>query len=738
MSATISHTNLEGGPNMDYLIHALDGSGVFFPQQREAAYNIYHQFNAETPCGLLIAPMQSGKTTAFMLTSFLMLGYGRVQNVIILCGNDENELYNQLTGDWEYSLESFLKLCPEVHEGRSQSLLTKKNFGLYKSSHLDKITIKDHTLIIWDESHFAQDIKNKPYKMFERNGLLVNGTDDCADRWNRKSCYLLSVSATPFSEKTDIYDERVTRKFFNFMHPGDLYRGVGFYKENDFIHIIEEHPDFKEILLSMSAKNPDTYTYGLVRTSTTKDKTMIERSAQEAGWDVIYYDSANKHSLGKDGINSLVEMPRNHTIIILKSMCRMGKVVPKQHISFVYEYAKNGNTDSALQSLLGRMCGYGPFNPNGIHIFVSRNTMSPPSDTDIAKFVKKQEKARREYCAGAFARSEEEITCFDEAQEKKLENFKKSEIDRYIEFMKCKDMIPTKAKNVVASKRNMSAAGAHKYYVRPFAITRDTAPVLVEMVHKRMNQSGTLVKRVNANFSTEDRRHIVNEVRDLVTRDIGAFGDEKQREEVLRVLALDDALNHINFHDVTDNKHGEKKMGTKLKIAMEIGAPYVNDTDKQLAIVYNSDRDQEHYFALSGYTHVAGHTMTQYFERKYNIPHTTGEEAFNPTHTNLIDVTPDVIQYDTTTATTTRKPRTPLVQWLLARLVPGKRNLVRIPKGVKDDFVEYVRAVALELDMYETKHTKSLNVVFPGRGRPSKYVEHTRYYFDIYAKVFVV
>jgi hypothetical protein len=36
----------------------------------------------------------------------------------------------------------------------------------------------------------------------------------------------------------------------------------------------------------------------------------------------------------------------------------MGKVVPKQHIAFVMETAKNSKTDTVLQGLLGRMCGY--------------------------------------------------------------------------------------------------------------------------------------------------------------------------------------------------------------------------------------------------------------------------------------------------------------------------------------------------------------------------------------------
>jgi hypothetical protein len=39
-------------------------------------------------------------------------------------------------------------------------------------------------------------------------------------------------------------------------------------------------------------------------------------------------------------------------------MCRMGKRVPKDHISFVIETSKDSDTDTVLQALLGRMFGY--------------------------------------------------------------------------------------------------------------------------------------------------------------------------------------------------------------------------------------------------------------------------------------------------------------------------------------------------------------------------------------------
>ena len=46
------------------------------------------------------------------------------------------------------------------------------------------------------------------------------------------------------------------------------------------------------------------------------------------------------------------------TVILLKDRLRAGKVVPKEHIGFVWEDATSSKTDTLVQGLLGRMCGY--------------------------------------------------------------------------------------------------------------------------------------------------------------------------------------------------------------------------------------------------------------------------------------------------------------------------------------------------------------------------------------------
>ena len=47
-----------------------------------------------------------------------------------------------------------------------------------------------------------------------------------------------------------------------------------------------------------------------------------------------------------------------HTLVILKEMCRMGTVIPKDHIGFMMETSEKMKADTLLQSFLGRSCGY--------------------------------------------------------------------------------------------------------------------------------------------------------------------------------------------------------------------------------------------------------------------------------------------------------------------------------------------------------------------------------------------
>jgi hypothetical protein len=84
----------------------------------------------------------------------------------------------------------------------------------------------------------------------------------------------------------------------------------------------------------------------------------------------ITYDSTPESDVkGIKGFDKLMKtQPETHTIIIVKGMLRMGKEVHKEHVNFCMETATNPKTDTVLQGLMGRMCGYHSY--NNIKVYV--------------------------------------------------------------------------------------------------------------------------------------------------------------------------------------------------------------------------------------------------------------------------------------------------------------------------------------------------------------------------------
>jgi hypothetical protein len=82
----------------------------------------------------------------------------------------------------------------------------------------------------------------------------------------------------------------------------------------------------------------------------------------------MFYDSEKDNErngkLKLSNIEDLKNPPEKKTVIFIKGMLRMGKVLPKKYISFVMETSTQSKTDTVVQGLLGRMFGYEGTNEN--------------------------------------------------------------------------------------------------------------------------------------------------------------------------------------------------------------------------------------------------------------------------------------------------------------------------------------------------------------------------------------
>jgi len=353
-----------------------------------AGQNILHTFTDTSSrlqvirYAMLVAQMQSGKTFTYMFVFMEMFRLKRIDFVVIFSGNAELALKKQTQECLDNrEFEDFYKqhlvqncnvpedLVEDVWESRKQKV--SRNFqivwGTEGAKHRASMR---RTLFIWDESHFAQDKKMCPDKFLETMGILPNGD---FRRLEETDNFVLSVSATPFSEICDIQHQQQGKMVVPFV-PSESYWGVQRMWETGMI--VEYTDTKKEARRQMTdlERFGGQKKIGIIRIPKSSKKGTTEnyegvftQMATHLGYDVfLYYEAENEKQkedprrISNTRFLELLDednLTRN-TLILVKEHCRMGQVLKKKNISFVMETSNTSRTDVVLQGLLGRMCGY--------------------------------------------------------------------------------------------------------------------------------------------------------------------------------------------------------------------------------------------------------------------------------------------------------------------------------------------------------------------------------------------
>ena len=319
------------------------------PEQITAANNIRAEFLSKRfRYAMLIARCQAGKTGAFQELIRLMLLNGDINRVYILCGSSETELRDQAREDTEKANGAALA------RGDIKVLFRQD----FKGAEMD-VT---RALIVVDESHMDQTQKQELDLFLGRYGLSMAGDPRVLAE---KDTFMLSVDATPYSELSALLHKESHPKHVEQLAPGAGYFGIQDYLYGGLMKatydISSAEAAFQELVISRGKK------YAIMRLNAGKHAEKQEAVAtavyRRLGGKVLYF-TAEKTQIE---ISKLKDAPDVATLVIVRGRLRAGKVVPKQHISFVWEGAKTSKTDALVQGLLGRMCGY-PFsegNPYG-------------------------------------------------------------------------------------------------------------------------------------------------------------------------------------------------------------------------------------------------------------------------------------------------------------------------------------------------------------------------------------
>lgn len=366
-----------------------------YPNQIAAAKQVIAAFEEECRWNVLLAFPQSGKTQTFLYVACNMLCTNpKIERAVIVCGNAENELSEQLRA----SKTEFIRLYVQTEHINSYNQATinmlESRIQVWCGAELEhnaaQPTVARNTLFIWEEAHYAQDKTNRPHKFFKN--LCITADGEISNLEGERNNYVLTVSATPFSEISNIWHNSQKKRVVR-LEPAAGYKGPKHFLQAGAIMQFDPRLSPAEVVAQAIREAPATSAaakYAIVRVRDSKGTDNMSACihvATEHGWAHRVYDSETKyHQPGSmQSMDELAVAPQQNTIIFIRGMCRMGKRVPKQHISFVIETSKDSKTDVVLQGLMGRMFG---FHDNmAIKIYISRRIEM----ADIEKYVSMME-----------------------------------------------------------------------------------------------------------------------------------------------------------------------------------------------------------------------------------------------------------------------------------------------------------------------------------------------------------
>ena len=323
--------------------------------------------------GSLIAPMQSGKTETFLLSGAEMWRLKKVNKIVVFSGNTDSDLKKQLENDVKkfskkyhrYLRDNVGITSEDQRDDMCDELLSA--IVIVWGATLNKYTeTSNRTFFIWDEAHAAQDYGMRPAKFLTRAGISGDGNPE---KLHSIDSYVLTVSATPFSEHANKKSNPLS-KFRVFLKVTDHYYSVENMWTNGKIQSFDHWESGLEIACEIH--KGEAPSYSIVRVANDAMGEVAMKIAEQRGWRVWFYDSSDKSAI--ESLSCLQEQPTENTLVIIKGMARMGKKVPKNYISFVFETSSDSNTDVVLQSLVGRMCGYD--GNRNIIIYISRNVFN--------------------------------------------------------------------------------------------------------------------------------------------------------------------------------------------------------------------------------------------------------------------------------------------------------------------------------------------------------------------------
>jgi hypothetical protein len=327
-----------------------------YNNQRVAGDKVFYYYTrTQHRYALLRADVQSGKTGTYQYLIRKMLERGIIDRAYIICGSHELELINQCRDDIK-------EWHPERINGEVK-VLFRQHFEEKMNTH--------RALIVVDETHLVCDKDQTLSRFLQKHNLTMMGT---TPEMKANETYILSVDATPFAELSAIEYESSYPKAIV-----ELGNAAGYFGPMDYFRqgLIRETYSFADQRFdALVAQLPQKYILVRITGKNRQGYHQLTGGAHRAGCDIVRFTSKEEkgnqqfvisqedadqfHQLYPHSrpVLCLESAPPRTTIVIVDGRLRCGKRLVKEHIGAVWETSKGANTDTIIQGLLGRMCGY--------------------------------------------------------------------------------------------------------------------------------------------------------------------------------------------------------------------------------------------------------------------------------------------------------------------------------------------------------------------------------------------
>ena len=353
----------------------------FYPSQIKAMEEVLSNLEQGIKRNVLVAPMQAGKTMTYRLIACEALRRRLCSNFVFMSGVPFISLREQAQDTEEINLfidmyHTFLTKCEKVTEEYAYRIVRNCNLQrrlekdvIFGSANIKKFkVIEDGTLIILDESHYAQGVSHTMAGFLERQQLEYPNLEA-----NDRDASLLCISATPFTQLSAMTLDSIGASGgqYNGEIPGavNLKPGPGYFGVEDMDRAGLIRYFNKDNLLPLYedqlASNQECK-YAVVRCINEEILIQMKRLAADAGYAIETFDQISDFELAQ-----FKKRPPRKTIVFVKHYLRLGMYLPKQFIFFAMETSFDPKIDSTVQSSLGRMLGYD--NPGNIPVFISEN-----------------------------------------------------------------------------------------------------------------------------------------------------------------------------------------------------------------------------------------------------------------------------------------------------------------------------------------------------------------------------